>query len=127
MKKLVAILVALALVHLSSNTSAADGTITLTNYDSNNPIFYNPNPWQSPSVNLPVANSFVQMLGGPVGGSMVALSRWGGNPSIFPLVEPGFYDGGFGVVPGVAEGAQGQFQVRAWRNAATYDAASEKG
>ena len=118
MKKLLAVLAVLAVVSVSSK--AADGTINLTNYDSNNPIFYN-----NTSTRLPVAGSFVQMLGGPTGGALVVLS--GGGLTQFTLSEPGFFDGGFAVVPGVAEGGSGSFQIRAWRTAATFDTASEKG
>lgn len=122
MKKLLAVLAVLAVVSLSSKAFAADGTINLTNYDSNNPI-------RSGSLtgpNLPTAGSFVQVLGGATGGALQVLSSSTGL-SIFTLSEPGFFDAGFAVVPGVAEGGTGQFQVRAWRTAATYDLASERG
>lgn len=124
MKKLVAVLAVLAVVNVASKTFAADGPINLTNYDSNNPIFHG-----NTSTRLPVAGSFVQVLGGPVGGTLQVLSSTGpGNPNVFTPTEPGFFDGGFGFVPGVAEGAQGSFQIRAWRApGATFALAAERG
>jgi hypothetical protein len=121
MKKLLAVLAVLAVVSGSSKAFAADGTINLNNYDSNNPIFHG-----AAGTRLPVAGSFVQMLGGPVGGTLQVLSSGGLN--MFTLTEPGFFDGGFAVVPGVAESGTGSFQIRAWTGgAASYDAAIEKG
>jgi len=125
MKKLLAVLAVLAVVSVSSKTYAADGTVNLTNYDSNNPIMYQATP-SSAVVNLPIAGSFVQVLGGATAGSLQVLSSSTGQ-SMFTLAEAGFFDGGFGVVPGVAENGTAQFQVRAWRDAATFDAAIEKG
>jgi len=121
MKKLLAVLAVLAVVSVSSKAFAADGTINLTNYDSNNPIFFN-----NTSTRLPIAGSFAQMLGGPAGGTLVVLAN-GTAVSTFTLAEPGFFDGGFGVVPGVAESGSGSFKIRAWRTAATFDTATEKG
>jgi hypothetical protein len=126
MKKLVAVLAVLAVVNVSSKTFAADGPVNLTNYDSNNPIFYQ--PAVGARVNLPVAGSFVQVLGGPSAGALQVLSSTGpGNPNVFTPTEPGFFDGGFGFVPGVAESAQGTFQIRAWRSGATFATAAEQG
>src|SRR5687767_14792255 len=124
MNKFIALFaLASATASLDLDLYAADGTVTLTNYDSNNPIFYFALP-PLPLLPLPVQNTYVQVLGGPVGMELrVLASSAPGNPTIFTLSEPGFFDGGFGVVPGVAEGAQGSFMVRAWRSAVHFDAA----
>lgn len=97
------------------------GDINLSNYDSNNPVFY-----LGSTTRLPVSGSFVQVLGGPVGGPLVVLQASTGL-EIFTLFEPGFFDGGFGNVSGVPEYELGQFQIRAWRKAPTFDSAIEKG
>src|SRR5688572_2071217 len=126
MKKLVAVLAVGAVVNISSTIFAADGPVNLTNYDSNNPIFYQ--PAVGARVNLPVAGSFVQVLGGPVGGTLQVLSSTGpGNPNVFTPTEPGFFDGGFGFVPGVPEWGQGSFQIRAWRFGPTFETGLERG
>jgi hypothetical protein len=106
--KLLALLLAAALAPLGA--AAADGFVRLSNYPSNNPIFSTQN------FRLPVAGSFVQVLGGPPGGNLQVLSSSTGQ-TVFTLTEPGFFDAGFGTVPGVAEGAGGHFQLRAWTGA----------
>ena len=46
--------------------------------------------------------------------------------SIIPLTEDGFFFGGVGVVPGLADNATTEFTLRIWRGAARYDAAAER-
>jgi hypothetical protein len=110
-----ALLLAAALAPLSA--AAADGFVRLSNYPGNNPIFF-----FTTSTRLPVDGSFVQVLGGPRDGSLQVLSSSTGQ-TVFTLTEPGFFDAGFGVVPGVPEGTSGFFQLKAWRNAPDFETA----
>lgn len=115
MKKALALLAALTLMGAANIWAAA--TVTLSNYDSNMPIFYN-----AVGTLAPLDGTFVELIGpnGPV-------TPTGGGSSILSLAEPGFFDGGFGVVPGVADSAQAALTLRAWRGAATWDVAAERG
>lgn len=109
MKKALSILAALT---LASVVCSADGTVFLNNYDANKAIFYMSEGTLA-SEGLGVT---LQILGGPVGGALAPINPNGKTNPNLSLVEPGFFDAvpSFGVVPGVADGAQAQFQVRAW-------------
>lgn len=115
MKKALALLAALTLMGAANIWAAA--TVTLNNYDSNMPIFY-----QTTGSLAPLEGTFVELVG-----TSGAVIPTGGGSSIISMAEPGFFDGGFGVVPGVTDGSSAALTLRAWRGAATYDAASEKG
>lgn len=121
MKKLLAVLTVLAVVSVSSKAFAAPadgGTVNLTNYDSNNPIFFG-----TTATRLPTAGALVQVLGGPQGGAIQVLAN-GTGLNMFTLTEPGFFDGGFGAVPGTAENGQASLQVRAWVNGTSFATAT---
>ncbi len=101
-------------------------TVMLNNYDANVPIKL---IWcQEPPTNL-----WYEVLGGPVGGELLPILPLGTtNSAISSLATaslPGFFDGGMGVVAGVADGAQADFLVRAWAGApgSPYEAAEVKG
>ena len=49
------------------------------------------------------------------------------QPSVFSLSEAGYFYGGTGVVPGVTPGTLAYFQVRVWRNAVSFETATERG
>ena len=120
MKKLLATLAVLAVI--STKGFAADGTVFLNNYDSDKAIFY-----LNATTKLPMAGALVDVLGGATAGSLTAISS--GGKTSFALSEAGYFDAGFGVVAGVAEGATANLQVRAWKGAAgsSYASATEKG
>jgi len=111
MKKL-AILAALTLMSLSATCLAQKATVNLNNFDSNMAITLNGAP-----VGID-QNIFVQVLGGTSATSMSPLAATDGTTKVFPINQvPGFFDGGVGVVPGVAAGGNGFFQVQAWQGA----------
>src|SRR5688500_7910027 len=105
-----AILVGLLSVFLATRIFSADGALSLNNYDSNIPIM------SAGFGRLPVEDSFVQILGGSTIGGVQPITNQFGQ-TIFTLSEPGFFDAGVGVVPGVAENSDAFLVVRAWRNA----------
>jgi hypothetical protein len=97
-------------------------TISLNNWDSNQAVFY------QAIGNLAQVGTMVELLGGPIGGSMSPVYAIGsGSPIIFSLGNPGFFDAGVGVVPFVVAGAWAQFQLLAWEGATKYDDATSKG
>src|SRR5687767_10112469 len=81
---------------LGLNAANLQSAIDLTNYDSNQPIFF----WdgRSSPVRAPVMGTFVQVLGGKERDALVVLTSLG-RESTFALTEPGFFDAGFGEVP----------------------------
>lgn len=115
MKKTLALAAALTVLWTASSWAAA--TISLNNYDSNNPIFYG----QTGTL-APATGTFVELIStqGPVLDTAT-------QSSIIPMSEDGFFFGGVGVVPTLADSATTDFTLRAWRGAATYDAATERG
>jgi len=110
-----------ALVIVSQQALAA--TVKLNNYDANTPIYY------KTSGALPGSGQkiYVQLLGGPVGGTLTPVKDVDNSMNIFPLSAPGYFDQGIGMVSGVTPGGTAQFVLRAWKDAASYDAAAEKG
>src|SRR5262245_58797711 len=106
------------------------GTILLNNYDSGKRIFLGSFCTPAP------AGTIVEILGGPVGGSLTpvatatGVNRYTITPADISANGPGtgsFFDYGFGFVNGVAALAMGSFTLRAWTGAATYDAATIRG
>jgi hypothetical protein len=96
------------------------GGITLSNLDSNQPIFISEFPGERKLA--PVSFTFVQVLGGPARDSLNVLRSEHGD-TVFPLLAPGFFDVGWGVVPGVNRFETGYFQIRAWHGDTTWEAA----
>jgi hypothetical protein len=104
--------------------AAADGAVRLNNYDSNNPLFYN-----AVSTRLPTRDTFVQVLAGPLGtgfNDLRVLSNTTGQ-TIFTLQEPGFFDAGVAIVPGVPENSIALFRVIFWRACTSFETALERG
>ena len=96
-------------------------TIGLNNYDSNTPLFY-----QNLGTLLPLGYS-IQLLGGPLGGDLMPVYLASIlKTTVFSLTEPGFFDGGICVVPGVEGGTQAQFQLQVWKGGTSYDSATSK-
>lgn len=97
-------------------------TIRLNNWDSNQAIYY------QTLGSLAQVGTMVELMAGPVGGSMSPVySSSTGNPFVFTLGNPGYFDAGIGIVPLLAANAWAQFQLLAWQGAATYDAAPVRG
>jgi hypothetical protein len=101
-------------------------TVTLENLQPNAPIFM-------PDGSLaPVEASFVQVLGRSVdiGGEFIVLQDDASSESVFELFHPGFFSSHFGPgsgisapIPGITPPDEGEFIVRAWRGAATWEEA----
>lgn len=108
-------------VPMASPVRRVPGIVNFNNYDSNNPIFQ-----CGGLTRFPVEGSFVQVLGGPRGGTLNVLTNTLGQ-HIFTFTEPGFFNAGFGVVPGVPENFVASFQVRVWRGAPDFASAPEIG
>ena len=120
MKKLV---ILAALMTMSVSSWAAVGTVALNNFDSDKPVF------AIGGAPVPVNQDyFVQLLGGPVGGTLGAVVPTGGGTGVLSFTDfAGYFDGGVGIVPGAAANGQASFELRAWKGAAGYDAANERG
>jgi len=113
MKKL-ALLAALTLMGLSARCfAAAEATVLLNNFDSNNAILF-----MSGGSAVPgplTANINVQLLGGPSATQLQPVIPTGGGNGVIPLSAlAGFFDGGVGVVPGVAASATATFELKAF-------------
>lgn len=98
-------------------------TISLNNLDSDQPIFY-----LDSSNLLPVAGSYVQLLGGASPDSLTPVFSLAPDQSrAFPLAMDGFFYAGIGNVPGVTPGGLAHFQLRVWRDAPSFETALERG
>jgi len=114
MKKL-ALLAAVTMVSLS--VLADKATVSLNNFDANVPIYYLKSGTLAPTGQ----NIFVQVWGGPVGGTLNPLVDSAGAAITIAMGAggsgAGWFDVGAGVVPGVADNAQATFQLVAWHGA----------
>ncbi len=95
----------------AGNSLQGAATVMLNNYDAEVPIKL---IWcQTPPTNL-----MFQVLGGPPGGVLLALATIGASNSVFTGIgtgsAPGYFDGGIGLVAGIADNNLADFQVRAW-------------
>jgi hypothetical protein len=119
MKKL-ALLAALALMGSAAFAAAPVATVSLNNFDPDRPIFY-----LAAGTSAPFNKGInVQVWGGPVGGTLAALKTPTGADT-FPILDgaAGYFDAGsVGIVPGVAAGADAEFQLVAFEGA-TFGAA----
>lgn len=111
MKKLLATVAACAVV---ASAAYADATVALNNFAAN-PIYL------LSEGTLAGADVMVEFWGGPVGGDIAMISNTDGV-SAWPVEYEGFFDGGVGVVPGVADSADAQLVMRAYQGE-TYDGA----
>lgn len=94
----------------------ADAAVAKNNYDSNNPIYL------GTAGTAATGDVWVQVMGAAQGNILAPV----GDP--MGLTEPGFFDGGLGVIAGVADNAQVDLMVRAWVGASsTYETATVKG
>lgn len=97
-------------------------TIDLGLPDTNALIFY-----QVAEARASGTGFSVELLGGPVGGTLQPVAVANGAQAQFPLAGPGYFNAGVGVLPGVAAGQEAQFQLRVWKNAPVYAVAEERG
>jgi len=120
MKKL-ALLAALTLMGMSANCfAAAEATVTLNNFDSNIPVLYVASAGGTAVAAPGSANINVQLMGGPSATQLQPVVPSGGGSAVIPVAGTaaggvaGFFDGGVGVVPGVAANATATFQLWAF-------------
>jgi len=119
MKKVLSVLAALAVIGSASCFGAA--AVTLSNYDSQNPIYYT-------GTTLAGAGCYIQIYGGKDAASAVALVSTGGGNGVFSFADdPGFFDGGIGNVPGVDDKAQATLIAHIWKGDGTPGAWSSLG
>ena len=97
-------------------------TIDLGLPDTNALIFY-----QVAEARASGTGFSVELLGGPVGGTLQPVAVANGAQAQFPMAGPGYFNAGVGVLPGVAAGQEAQFQLRVWKNAPVYAVAEERG
>ena len=97
------------------------GMVILSNLDSNSPIFW----FDGMTTRLaPMQGTFAQVFGGLMPNQLEPIPTVGYSRDIFPFIEPGFFDGGGGVVPGTQGGETAWFEVRAWRGGTTWEEAA---
>lgn len=116
MKKL-AILAALTLMGTAATSFAQQATVTLNNYDSNIPIMFMGSSGTAAAA-TGANNVFVQLLGGPSASQLQPVTIAGQTGSVIAVGGgsdvAGFFDAGFGVVPGVAANATATFVLTAF-------------
>ncbi|HEY1171701.1 MAG TPA: PEP-CTERM sorting domain-containing protein [Verrucomicrobiae bacterium] len=110
--------IALAVLMTASSAFAQTGPVLLNNYDSNNAIF-------APGGSLASGSVFVQLFAGTDAGNLVLVSNSGGQ-NTFSLLEPGFFDSGFGYT-GLPNNSSGYFRLVAWSGGSTFDTAQIRG
>ena len=116
MKKFLSSLV-LAISICASSAFAQTGPVYLNNFDTGNGIF---------TVGGGLATTaFVQLYVGADAGSLSLVTSSGGQ-STFSLVEPGFFDSGFGYTT-LANSASGYFRLVAWTGGADFASATVRG
>ena len=89
--------------------------VSLNNYDSGNPIFY-----LTSGVIYPRAGCYVEIYAGSDAESAVPLTSTTDGSSVFAL-DHGFFDGGIGNIPELADNAMATFVAHAWLGANTVD------
>lgn len=121
MKKLALLAATITLMGISANCfAAAEATVLLNNFDSNNAIMFVSSAGGAAVAAPGSANISVQLLGGAAAGSLAPVIPTGGGNGIIPVAGAaagglaGFFDGGVGVVPGVAPNATATFQLVAF-------------
>jgi hypothetical protein len=116
MKKL-ALLAALAIMG-STAWAQVVSIVQLNNFDPDRPIFSQ----SAGTLATPAQNVTIQLLGGPVGGTLAPVATQQGA-NTFTLLADGYFDGGIGIVPGVTGTGPASFEFRAWTGGGTYESA----
>ena len=118
----------LACLLLSISPSPKGAAVVyMENYTANVPIFL---MW-SPDSKAP--GLYYEVLAGPVGMVLTPLAPNGATNSVLTSEqtdsEPGYFDGGFGVIPDIPDNGSADFIVRAWVGlpGSTYETAQVKG
>ena len=103
---------------LLSSVAGAQGLVRLNNREAQIPIRLNN------EASLAIGDEvFVEILAGPVGGTLAPITSSASVTNRFALGASGWFDGGVGTVPGVPENGLAQFEIRIWRALASYELA----
>lgn len=96
----------------------AQATVKLNNLDRKIPITISNN------TSIVIGDDyFVEVLAGPVGGTLLPISIVGTNRTKIKLNKNGYFDGNIGVIPVVDPNESADFQIRIWRGLPTYEMA----
>ncbi len=121
MKKLALLAATITLMGTAASCFAAvNATVLLNNFDANNAIMYLATGSSSAVAAPGSANVNVQLLGGPSATQLLPVIPTTGGNGVIPVAGAaagglaGFFDGGVGVVPGVAANATATFQLIAF-------------
>jgi hypothetical protein len=117
--KITDLIIGLGVVVVLASRVYGDATVRLNNYDSLMPVY-----WQEVGKLAYGKDFYIQVLGTAVGGVPTPITPVGATTSIIKLVEPGYFDSGIGVVPGVSDNQPATFAVRGWYGAPTFEEAS---
>lgn len=107
MKKLIVTLLTLATVAAATNTYAV-ATVNANSYDADKVIYYLTQGTLASGTDI-----MVEILAGAAGGSLSSIKKGS-------LSEPGYFDFGVLTVPGLADNAQADFRIRAWKGGDSY-------
>ena len=92
-----------------ADTCFGAAAVLLNNYDANTPIYFLPG-------RIAGEGWYIQIYAGPDAASVVPLVSTGGGNGVFSLGDnPGFFDGGIGNIPGLADNAPATFVAQMWR------------
>jgi hypothetical protein len=97
-------------------------TVQLNNRDPDRPVYY-----LKIGELVPAAGTFVEVLGGPIGGVLIPIANLDGSGTVFRCSEPGYFNAGVGVIPGISDLGPAEFVVRVWRDEPSYDLAGQRG
>lgn len=135
MKKLALLAATITLMGISANCfAAAEATVLLNNFDSGNTILFLATGSTGAGKDATAANGVsVQLMGGPSATQLQPVVPTTGGSAVIPVAgaaaggAAGYFDGGVGVVPGVAPLATATFQLWAFTGStpsATYASAT---
>ena len=88
-----------------------DATIRLNNKDAQMPIFLR----HVGTLATPADQIYIQVLAGPAGGTLIAVTPIGATTSVIELSEPGYFDAGVGIIPGIGDGKVVDCRIQLWQ------------
>ena len=88
-----------------------DAMIRLNNKDAQMPIFLR----HVGTLATPADQIYIQVLAGPVGGTLTAVMPIGATTSVIELSEPGYFDAGVGIIPGISDGQVVDCRIQVWQ------------
>ena len=103
-----------------ASASRGEATIDLNNFSPDRPFYL-----LEPGAYASGSDVYVEVWGGPVGGPMQPVPNAYGVTR-FNLVFDGYFDGMVGLMTNLTGYSTGQFQVRIWKGASTFESAPLK-